>query len=428
MSARAPGGAVGSLVRRLRRETPRSTAQRVVRRLHARLGAAELDFPLLPGDVADSTRLAARAPAPRDDGRHTVGFLCTPPSRGSGGHTTMFRMVKALEERGHRCVVLLYDRHGGDAVEQAAVVRAGWPWVAAEVRSVDDGFADLDACVATGWPTAHVLASRAPDDVHLLYLVQDYEPFFFPRGSEHELAADTYRFGFTNVALGHMVQDRLRVELAVGSELIPFSVDTSVYHLHNVGARSGIVFYTKPDVARRGYRLAALALEEFHRRHPEQPIHTYGDEAAGLTVPVVRHDRMSPEDLNALYNRSVAGFAMSFTNISLVAEEMLASGCVPIVNDHPDARADLDNPRVAWSLPTPGALADTLCRVVEGWTAGTAVAAAGSVRRDGWEVPGTEFAAIVERVVRGQALELSGAPGSLTDRAPRDAPASTPAP
>ena len=377
----------------------RRFAQRVVRRAYHQLQAGTLDFPLQPGDVADSTRLTATA-APRVPAGTplTVGWLCAAPGPGSGGHTTMFRMVQALEAAGHRCVILVHDRHGGRAARHAAVVRSAWPWVHADVVDVADA-PRLDACVATGWPTAHLLATRL-ERVHRFYFIQDFEPFFYARGAEYELAADTYRFGFHNIALGTMVQRRLKEEAGVVSELVPFSCDTAVYSLTNTGPRSGVVFYTKPDVPRRGYRLGALALEEFHRRHPEQEIHVYGEPAPDLDVPVTRHGRLTPEQLNDLYNRSIAGIAMSFTNISLVAEEMLAAGCVPVVNDSQDARADLPNPAVAWAPATPGALADALSRVVETPDRQRqAQTAAASVRRDNWGVAGREVVRIIESVV-----------------------------
>lgn len=401
-------GLVG-LVRRARQESPRQLAQRVVRRAQQRLDTAALDFPLLPGDVADSTRIdRARPPVRTDGGPLRVGWLSTPPAAGSGGHTTMFRMVRALEAAGHRCVVLLYQRHGGDTAAQARVIREAWPWVSPEIRPVEGGFVDLDAVIATGWETAHVLASRVPPDLHRLYFIQDYEPFFYPHGSEYELAADTYRFGFTNIALGHMVRDRLRAELGVDPKLVPFSCDTSVYRLLRPGPRTGVVWYAKPGAARRGYRLAALALTEFHRRRPEQEIHVYGEHVSDIPVPVVHHGRLSPEQLNELYNSCAAGFAMSFTNVSLVAEEMLAAGCLPVVNDAPDVRADLDHPYVAWATATPGGLADALTDAVErSADGGVAAAAAANVRRDDWTRPGADLVRIVEDTVRTGAGALS---------------------
>lgn len=399
-----------SALQRLRHDDPGELLRRAVRKAYFRLGAAELDFPLLPQDVADSTRLGAPAPlAVHACGPLSIGWVCTPPSAGSGGHTTLFRMVAAAEAAGHRCTVLLYDRHGGDPAGQAAVIRSSWPWVHAAIRTVDDGFAGIDVAVASSWQTAHVLAARGPDDLRKAYFIQDYEPFFYPRGPTYELAADSYRFGFVNIALGGMVHDRLREELDVDSALVPFSCDTTVYRHEHTGPRNGVVLYAKPDVPRRGYRLAALALAEFHRRHPEQHIHVYGEPVPDLAVPATHHGRLCPADLNNLYNRALAGLAMSFTNISLVAEEMLAAGCVPVVNDSRDARADLTSPYVAWAPPTPGGLADALCWTVEAPPPTTAVAA--SVRADDWHDSGAAVVRILEGSVRGAPGPISAGSG-----------------
>jgi hypothetical protein len=274
-------------------------------------------------------------------------------------------MVSALEERGHRCTILLYNRHGIDLVRQAAVIRRHWPALKADVLTVPAAIDGFDGCVASSWDTAHVLASRGRASTHRFYFIQDFEPFFYPRGSLYSLAEDSYRFGFRHIALGHMVSETLREHTGVGSSTVAFGCDTDVYSLINTCQRTGVVFYARESVDRRGFLLARLALEEFHGRHPEQPIHVYGDPISGWRTPHVHHGRLSPAGLNRLYNSCLAGLAMSFTNISLVAEEMLAAGVTPVVNDHRYPRLDLSSPAVVWAPETPGGLADALCRVVE---------------------------------------------------------------
>ena len=376
---------ISELVRRLREAGPRETAARVVRRLSRRFDQDALDFPLLPGDVSDSTRIriAPLHRAARDPLTPVIGIVCTPPSAGSGGHTTLFRMVEGLEARGYQCVLFLYDRHGGDHERHEGVVREQWPQMQAEIRSAVRGINDIDACIASSWETAHVIAARVEPTIPRLYFVQDFEPYFYPRGSLSALAEDSYRFGFTMIALGDMVASEL-AGIGVDSTTAQFGCDTQTYTLTNRAARSGVVFYAKPGADRRGFILAKLALEEFHARHPEQPIHVYGGRITDWAVPTVEHGRLSPEQLNELYNQSIAGLAMSFTNISLVAEELIAAGTVPIVNDSPLARADLRNEWVEWAEPTPGGIADALCRAVEAPRhAERAILAAQSVR-DGW--------------------------------------------
>jgi hypothetical protein len=385
----------------VRAEGPRALAQRLVRRAYQGIGAVDLEFPLLPEDIADSgaLRLPNAAGVSGTDPL-TIGWLTTPPSAGSGGHTTMFRMVEALEQAGHTCELLIYDRYGSPAESHEAVIRANWPGVRAAVRDARKGVDGPDVHIATSWGTAHVLARRVRLPSTRAYFIQDYEPYFYPRGSLYALAEDSYRFGFTCLALGNMVAECLKREAGVASVLVPFGCDTSVYSLTNCGERSGVVFYTKPDVSRRGYLLAMLGLAEFHQKHPDQPIHVYGEHPRGLPFPVVRHDRMTPADLNALYNRSIAGLAMSFTNISLVAEEMLAAGAIPIVNDSDLARADLDHPLVGWAPPTPSGIAGALGSAVDGYSTSVSPRAAAGVH-NGWAASQQALVSAVEAAAYG---------------------------
>lgn len=409
--ARRVGALGANLAGKLRVEGPSGVARRAVRRAYQRLDAGSLDLGVLPEDVADSTTLDLLPATPVTSARPLrIGWLCTPPAVGSGGHTTMFRMVGALQAAGHSCDVVLYDRHHGSLAEAAANIARGWPHVEVPVRDVRAGFAGLDVVVATGWESAHVLASRGREPVHRAYFVQDYEPLFYPHGSEYALAADTYHFGFANIALGRMVHDRLTAVGAPSTEVL-FGRDTSTYSLTNTGARSGVAVYVRPHVARRGYRLAALALADFHRRRPDQAIHVYGAAVRDLEFPVVQHGRPTPEELNQLYNQCAAGLAMSFTNISLVAYEMLAAGCTAVVNDSPDARADFRSPHAVWAAPTPAAIASALEGAVSAATPERARQAARDTQGGTWDVSGAQVVAAIEALAAG-ALDV-GAVRSL---------------
>lgn len=379
------------------RKPPRLLAQLAVQRVANALDVGELDIPILFEDLADSHALGLRRaaeltadgapPAGRsaDGGPARVAWLAIPPAAGSGGHTTLFRMMRAAQEAGLRNTLLFYNRFHSPVEEYAEIVRAGWPWLDCEIAAAGPVVAGFDAAVASSWPTAHVLANRAAPGTRLLYFVQDFEPYFFPRGDIYEFAADTYRFGFRNIALGPMVQEALARELDVPSDLVPFGGDTSGYRLEEpVRPRRGVVFYAKPGNDRRGFRLAVLALQRFHEKHPDQPIHAYGDHVSGLGFPVVDHGRLTPERLAELYRSAAAGLSLSFTNISLVPEEMLACGTIPVLNDTGFARAVLDNPHVAWARPTPSALAAALSDAVTRHDPDVARAASRSVRARSW--------------------------------------------
>ncbi|MFC3738665.1 rhamnosyltransferase WsaF family glycosyltransferase [Paractinoplanes deccanensis] len=373
-------------VRLLRKHGARGFAQRVARVAYHKLGASALDFPLRYDDVADSRGLELAVPAtrPAPGTPLGVGWICTPPGAGSGGHTTMFRMVEALEAAGHTCVIYLYDVFDGELERHTDVIRGAWPGVRAEIRSVAAGLAPLDAYVATGWPTAHVLASRSEVATRRLYFIQDFEPWFYPQGAEYALAEDTYRFGFRPITVGRMLADLLHDQFGATADVAEFGWDDAVYRCTEPSPREGVVFYAKRDTARRGFALGLLALREFHRRHPDQEIHLFGDPTVQMPFPVTNHGHLTPAQLSELYNRCAAGLALSFTNVSLVPDEMLACGVVPVTGESRYARASLDNPHVRWAPPTPLGLADALSDVVTGKAAAPAEISA-SVRPVAWD-------------------------------------------
>ncbi|MCX6502862.1 MAG: glycosyltransferase family 1 protein [Microbacterium sp.] len=391
-------------VRGIARKSPREIVRHALRRWSARLDVDELDFPLLPGDMDDS-QASARATAVtgiRPGGR-LLGWIVVPPGAGSGGHTTLFRMMEAARAAGFVNTLLFYDRYHSDHARNVDVIRSAWPWLQCEIEEVGTSLAGFDGIIASSWPTAHVASRRRVPGQPVVYFIQDFEPYFYPRGSEYAIAEDSYRLGLRNVALGDMVRERLATEVGLTPDHVPFGCDTGTYHLlPSETRRSGVLFYAKRGNDRRGHRLAVLALTEFHRRHPEEPIHTYGDSTRDLPFPVVDHGNLPPSRLNELYNTVVAGIALSFTNISLVAEEMLAAGVIPVVNRSPMARADLPNPHVAWAHPTPAGIADGLDAALRaGREPGLDRRISASVTTVSWEATGARLARIIADEVGG---------------------------
>lgn len=342
-------------------------ARRRARRLgHRLLGAEAEELPLLASDVADSTRLAQSVEPVRVSGRPLrIGWITTPPGAGSGGHTTMFRMIEGLERAGHDNRLYLYDTSHSDIARHERVIRENWPAVAASVHGVAHGPAggdgmEADVWIATSWQTAHVLASRPHLPGRRMYFVQDYEPYFYARGSLYALAEDTYRFGFTGITAGAWLAEELAERFGMQSTHFEFGADRNIYSATSDADRDGVVFYTKPGVARRGHETGMLALELFARARPEVPIHLFGDPVSRVPFDAVNHGRLRPDELNDLYNTCRVGLSLSFTNVSLIPWELLASGAVPVVNDARHNRLVLANPEVAWSEPTPGALATAM--------------------------------------------------------------------
>jgi glycosyltransferase involved in cell wall biosynthesis len=324
----------------------------------------------------------------------------------------MFRMVAALERAGHTCVMYIDDRHGWDLGQHRRTIGSWWPWVGAEVRDLSDGIADSHVVFATSWQTAYpVLASRAKGA--RCYFVQDFEPWFYPRGSEALLAEATYRFGFHGVTAGRWLAQMLRRDYGMPADHFDFGCDLEHYALAGDPERTGVCYFCRPSKPRRAHDLAGVALELFAARHPDVEIHTYGESPGPLPFAFNDHGLLTPAQLGDLYRSCIAGLVLSATNVSLVPHEMLAAGCIPVVNDAEHNRVVLDNHQVEYAPTTPSDLAQALSRLVSRplpERKAAAEAAAGSVSGNPWDASGEK----VEQIVRDLVAATAAAPqGSL---------------
>jgi O-antigen biosynthesis protein len=362
-----------------------------------RLRVARADL-LSAAEMASSGRALPPSLPGRAGSPLKVAWVHVPPSDGAGGFTTLSRLASSLERAGHECTLYLHDRHGWALEQHRRTVRRCWPELRAEVRSLAHGIDDAHAIFATSWETAYPVLVSPAKGVRF-YLVQDYEPWFKPAGSEALLAEATYRFGFHGVTAGRWLAGLLQEEYDMAAEHFDFGADLERYRLEGKVERTGVCLYARPSTPRRAFELGVAALDLFAERHPDVDIHLYGEPVGRLPFAAIDHGVLAPQELNRLYNRCIAGLVLSATNVSLVPQEMLAAGCIPVVNDAEQNRVVLENPHVAYAPATPFDLANALACVVERPRAerlAAATAAAASVQGASWADAG----ATVERIVR----------------------------
>lgn len=366
----------------------------------APLGIGDDEFEAAARLADRGWRLPSAAPWAAGDPL-SVAWVCTPPAPGSGGHTTMFRLVDALMKAGHESTVYLIDRHGWDMSRHIERIRAGWPDMNAQVLNFDDGIKDVQAIFATSWESAWTILRSSAQGLRC-YLVQDFEPSFYAAGSQYMLAEATYSFGFRGVTIGKWLPAPLRERYGMESVALEFGADTDRYVVKDPDApRIGVCYYCRPSTPRRAHELALAALRLFAGRNPSVPIHFFG-ERVETTFPSFQHGTLMPSQLNDLYNDCSAGLTLSATNVSLVPHEMLASGCIPVVNDAPQSRLVLENDQVEYATPTPNGLAGALERIAgrqEHEKRAAVVAAAASVSGRSWDRVMSDFVWIVERLV-----------------------------
>jgi hypothetical protein len=367
------------------------------------LAPTMLPLPIRPADLLASDltvrRIWSSLPI-NSTGPLAVNWVTTPPAVGSGGHTTMFRLIEHLERSGNLCRVYLYDVHGGGACYYASLVRQFCPRFGGEVNDVADGMSDAHAVVATSWQTAYPVYNDCCRGKRF-YLVQDFEPWFYPAGGRGVLAENTYRMGFHAITAGRFLAAKLNAEYGMAADAFDFGCDIEKYYLlKSGGIRDGIVFYARPEAPRRAFELGLMALQLFAERHPDISIHFYGNRIGKLSFPFIDHGLLPPDELNRIYNRCFAGLSLSMTNVSLVPHEMLAAGCIPVVNEAEHNRTVLDNPFVRYAPPTPHALAGALGDVVATKNfAALATSASASVSSASWEAAGIRVEQCMRRAL-----------------------------
>ncbi len=393
------------------KEGPKGITDRVRRVTSEWIAPAEGILPVRREDVMAADLLRPyEAPVPTAlAGQPLVAnWVTTPGGPGSGGHTTLFRLIRYLESHGYVNRVYFYDVYGADLSYYESFVRNYYRFQGT-VASLDQGMDDANIVVATSWPTAYpVYNARCAGK--RFYLVQDFEPYFYPAGSIAMLAESTYRMGFHGLSIGECYAKKLTSEYGMTVETFKYGCDISQYRASH-GPRSGVVFYARRETARRGIELGLMALEIFASRNPGVPIHIYGDKMGKRKFPFTDHGHVSPAQLNEIYNQCCAGLTLSFTNVSLVALEMLAAGCIPVVNDTIEVRTDLNNPFVRYTPAYPIALAEQLEAVtLEPDFAALSQAAATSVQSITWDEAGASIDAILRR-----ALQQSAEPARIID-------------
>jgi glycosyltransferase involved in cell wall biosynthesis len=389
------------LIQLLADEGPRGITERVRRTAAERITPTNPVIPISHEDVlnADLSRPFQPAVPEIVPGRPVVvNWVIIPAGPRSGGYTTLFRIIRYLEALGYFNRVYFYNVYRGDHRYYESIVRSSYGFNGC-VKKMDGGMEDAHAVVATSWPTAYpVFNSRCAGK--RFYFVQDFEPYFYPAGSLSLLAENTYRMGLHAITIGQCFARKLRTEFGMAVDSFEYGCDTSRYRRLHGSKRSGVVFYARPEAARRGVELGLMALEVLAARCPDIEIHIYGTRMGRLPFCFVDHGRVTPDELNRLYNRCYAGLSLSLTNVSLVAYEMLAAGCIPVVNDTVLVRTDLNSSFVRYTPPHPQALAAELESVVKNpLFESLSRAAAASVPSGTWDEAGAKVDAIIRRVL-----------------------------
>jgi glycosyltransferase involved in cell wall biosynthesis len=320
------------------------------------------------------SRTKASPPSPRTvDPEHLViNWVILPFGRGAGGHMTIFRTIHFLERLGHRCRVYITDGQGmpPEPMRLQAMVHEWFLPIQAPVRHLgdDEELEPADIVMATAWPTAYRVQASASAPVKA-YFIQDYEPAFFAAGAEWQLAENTYRFGFFGLTAGPWLEELMRSKYGMHARSFQLAVDHDVYYPDPAlrGGQRKVFAYMRPHTPRRGFELVALALKLVKDRFPEVEIHLAGAELPPNSLPFkfVGHGVLDFNGLRRVFSSSDVAICLSFTNYSLLPQELAACGCPVVDIDVESTRAAYPEGAVVLAPPTVEGVAQEVCRLLE---------------------------------------------------------------
>ena len=267
-----------------------------------------------------------------------LNWIIPDMGEGSGGHINIFRFVSGLEDRGFHSRIYLYrSEKFRDDREIRRFLREKFPSLDDRVEIYQDvkSMTFAHGTVATSWETAYCLR-RFHNTVSKFYFVQDYEPYFYARGSEYEMAKRTYRFGFRGIFAGDWLKDKLRDEFGMQGDCYRFSYDRELYHRKcKTHEKRRIFFYARPVTPRRDFELGIIAIAKLLKKLPDTEVVLAGWDVGEMDIPFPYRNLgiVNVSDLSEAYANCDLCLVLSHTNLSLLPLEIMASGSVAVCSE-----------------------------------------------------------------------------------------------
>ena len=286
--------------------------------------------------------------------------------KGGGGHRTIFQNITALINDGYMCDVYIgdFNRHSPNELFQMineyygefhGNVFADW----------NNPLKEYDCVIATSWNSAPIV--QKIDCPKKAYFIQDFEPYFYPMGSNYVEAENTYKYGFHGITIGKWLSHKMREEFHLTTDYFSFCADLKTYKkLNNIEKENAICFVFQPDKPRRCDNIALKALQIVKTIKPDVKIYFYGSNPSIINNLEVEQLGIIPiEKCNELYNKCLVGLCMSASNPSRIPFEMMASG-LPVVELYRENNLyDFPNDGCLLADSTPEAIANALLTILD---------------------------------------------------------------
>lgn len=264
---------------------------------------------------------------------------------------------------------------------KANLIRAFEQLANAEVIILDSTEAIInipasDYSIATLWTTAYVLLG-VQNTGYKFYMIQDFEPAFYPAGSTYAQAELSYRFGFYGIANTQSIKEIYENDYGGTAVVLSPNIDQTVFHSKTDErplTTKRMFYYARPGTPRNGFELAAAALKKVKAKHGDRVDIVcagagWNPADFGLN-DVVRTVGMLPYAATGdLYRSCHVGFVMMMTkHPSYLPFELMACGSL-VVTNYNEANTWLlkDGENCLLALPSASCLSQTLLFALENY-------------------------------------------------------------
>lgn len=296
-----------------------------------------------------------------------------------GGVMTILRLSDYLRRtQGMRQRFLICG--AADRAGTQAMLGKAFPGLAdAEVIVLDsvqaiETIPPADYSVATLWTTAYVVLG-VRNTALKFYMIQDFEPAFYPAGSTYAQAELTYHFGFYGIANTQSIREIYERDYGGRAVVLTPCVDRTVFFPRSEPLAPDplrLFYYARPGIPRNAFELAAAALRRVKARLGERVDIVcagagWNPAEFGLDGVVRAVGLLPYAQTGDLYRSCHVGLAMMVTrHPSYLPFELMACGAVVVANQNPANTWLLrDRDNCLLSPPSASCLAATLIHALE---------------------------------------------------------------
>lgn len=286
---------------------------------------------------------------------------------GSGGHMTIFRIIKFLESFGHKNYIWILNPSVNSSELDAHInICKYFQNINSKVFFINESisFSSSDILIATSWQTAYLV--NYYNSKNKFYFIQDFEPFFYPKGSNYFLAEDTYKMNMYGICAGPWLKEIYEKKYLGKADYFMLSYDKDIYYKKNINNiffnkkyQYRIAFYSRLETNRRAVELGLMAFELLSKSRNDFEVLLFGSsyKFKNLNFPCSNLGILNENELSELYSSATVGICFSATNYSLIPQEMMACKLPVIELELKNTTAVFPKNTISFVNPNPKAIA-----------------------------------------------------------------------